>query len=416
MNKTNQLYCLWADSGLALHNSGRALLCCHSRNYLKDDAGKDIYWHSHSLQDAWQSQTRQEIQQALEQGVRHSNCQACWDEEDAGRPSRRMEHNRINHDIMASQTSPRVLDLKLGNTCNLACRHCWPEVSSKWINEYYEISVKPTGVSRDQYLRQWDSIQLSYNRDNDRLWNDLRDWMPAVEYIDIFGAEPMLLSRLWEILERCVHTGSSVRQALHINTNATIWNPNYIDTLTRFKSVQLDLSIDGIGDHFEYIRHGETWSHTESNIEQFVALPRQHENISVAVCITVCTLNIWYVADMLEYFQKRNISVFINLVHLPEYLNIRCLPNPVKDAIVQHLDRPRAVNQFAQGLIQQLKNFINLEHPDAQRHWQQFCHKTTKIDHLRDQDFASTFPEMYQQLKPYWTPITTLTNPLAVSP
>lgn len=402
MHKNNDLCCLWANSGLALHNSGRALLCCHSRSYLKDSLGKDIYWHTHSLDDAWHSTTRIEIQQSLAQGQRHHNCQACWDEEDAGRPSRRIEHNRINSHIKPDGVTPKLLDLKLGNTCNLACRHCWPEVSSKWINDWYEISVRPSGTSREQYLRQWDTIQQSYNRDNDQLWSDLRRWMPQVEYIDIFGAEPMLLNRLWEILEYCVEFGTSHDQRLHINTNATIWNPRYIDTLTRFKAVQLDLSIDGLHQHFDYIRYGETWSTVEENIAKFTALPGTHPNISVAVCITVCTLNIWYVADMMEYFKKKNISMFINLVHIPEYLNVRCLPDAVKAQVIDHLDRPRAIDQWAGQLLQQLKNFINLPHPDAPEHWRQFCQKTQTIDRLRSQNFARTFPEMYQVVLPHW--------------
>lgn len=402
MDKNKNLYCVWADSGLALHNSGRALLCCHSRSYLKDEKGQDIHWHSHSLDHAWQSQTRLEIQQALDQGIRHQNCQACWDEEDSGRPSRRIEHNRINGHIVCESNQPRMLDLKLGNTCNLACRHCWPEVSSKWINDYYEISVRPQGVPKDQYLRRWDSIQLSYNRDNSRLWQDLQRWMPNVNHIDIFGAEPMLLSRLWEILDYCVITRNSDRQTLHINTNATIWNEQYIKTLRSFKEVQLDLSIDGLGPHFDYIRYGETWSTAERNIERFVDLAKQNATISVAICITVCILNIWYVPAILEYFQTKNIGVFINLVHIPEYLNVRCLPDRAKAEIISHLDRPRQIDDFAQRLLDQLKNFMNLPYPNSQDHWREFCNKTQAIDRLRSQDFASTFPELNGILRSHW--------------
>lgn len=402
MDKNSNLYCLWADAGLALHNSGRALLCCHSRTYLKDACDRDIYWHTHDLQDAWLSPTRLEIQRSLEQGQRHHNCQSCWDEEDAGRPSRRQEHTRINHHIKPIPHGPKVLDLKLGNTCNLACRHCWPEVSSKWINDYYEISVRPMGVSRADYLQRWDSIQLSYDRENSQLWNKLKQWMAEVEYVDIYGAEPMLLSRLFDILGYCADTDISVRQRLHINTNATIWNPKYIDILTKFQHVQIDLSIDGIGPHFDYIRHGETWDTVDENIERYLDLQREHPNINISICITVCSLNVLYIGKMLEYFNQRRISAFINLVHIPEYLNVRCLPDIVKSQVIRNLQASYNINAFERKLLDQLVNFIQLPHDKSPDHWLDFCDKTQKIDQLRSQDFRTTFPEMWNLVLSHW--------------
>lgn len=402
MDKNSDLYCLWADAGLALHNSGRALLCCHSRTYLKDNNGQDIYWHTHDLQDAWSSTTRLEIQQALSRGHRHQNCKACWDEEDAGRPSRRIEHNRINHHINSLPHGPKVLDLKLGNTCNLACRHCWPEVSSKWINDYYEISVRPTGISKQDYLRRWDSIQLSYDRENLRLWDKLRQWITDVEYVDIFGAEPMLLSRLFDILGYCVDTGISIKQSLHINTNATVWNQDYINTLTKFQQVQIDLSIDGIGPHFDYIRYGETWDTAEKNIQRYLDLQRHCPNIRIAICITVCSLNVLYIGRMLEYFNQLKIPAFINLVHIPEYLNIRCLPDTVKTQVVGNLQASYNINSFERELLNQLMNFIQLPHDRSPDHWLDFCDKTRRIDQLRSQDYRTTFPEMWNLVSSDW--------------
>lgn len=403
MSEKTSLNCVWAQAGIALHNSGRSLLCCHSRTYLQDPAGNDIYWHTHDLDDAWKSPTRWEIQKSLSQGQQHPNCQACWDEENAGRPSRRQEHNRINHYIVPGPNVPRLIDLKLGNTCNLACRHCWPEVSSRWINDYYEINVKTTGVSKKDYLRRWDSIQLSYDRENHKLWDKLRNWMVDIEYIDIFGAEPMLLPRLFDILEHSVVSGMSQKQKLHINTNATIWNQKYIDTLSKFQHAQIDLSIDGIGAHFDYIRHGETWDTVDRNIELYKDLQTRLPNVSVAVCVTVCALNVLYIGQLFEYFCQKGMTVFTNLVHIPEYLNIRCLPNDVKSQIVQHLQQERPIPQYARLFLTQIANFMQMPHADSHRHWMDFCRKTDQIDHLRSQEFQTTFPEMWQLAKPHWT-------------
>lgn len=402
VDKNSELYCVWADAGLALHNSGRAYLCCHSRTYLRDQQNELIYFHKNDLQEAWDSPTRREIQEALERGERHYNCQACWDEEDAGRESRRVIHNRINAHIPANPPSPRIMDLKLGNTCNLACRTCWPEVSSKWVNDFYEISIRPTGQPYREYLKTWDTIQLSYDRENEMLWSRLREYITDVEYIDIFGAEPMLLARLFDILGYCADSGVSQHQSLHINTNGTIWNPRYIETLTKFKHVQLDLSIDGLGPQFDYIRYGETWATVEANLQRYRDLAKDNRNINICVCVTICSLNVYYLPEIFDYFKSQGVGVFINLVHIPEYLNVRSLPDAVKSQVHEKLLSWTNSNSIEQGMIDQLRRFMDLPLDQQPKHWADFCDKTTKLDVLREQDFIQTFPEFADIVQPHW--------------
>lgn len=72
---------------------------------------------------------------------RPATCQRCWNEEDAGRTSKRMHTlNRLQHMIQDeswdSQAKPlQFLDLKLGNICNLKCRICGSWSSSTFAAE-----------------------------------------------------------------------------------------------------------------------------------------------------------------------------------------------------------------------------------------------------------------------------------------
>ena len=116
MEKGKNLYCAWADTGLALHNSGRCLLCCHSQTYLRGENDQEIYLDTDTISQAWNSPTRREIQQDLEQGIRHSNCSACWNEEDAGRTSRRQVSNEQFKHMIVNPAKPQLVDLKPGNT------------------------------------------------------------------------------------------------------------------------------------------------------------------------------------------------------------------------------------------------------------------------------------------------------------
>lgn len=397
MEKGKNLYCAWADAGLALHNSGRCLLCCHSQTYLQDESGQEIYLDSHSVEQAWNSPTRMQIQQDLEAGIQHPNCSACWNEEAAGRPSRRQVANKQFEKMTVRQDRPQLVDLKPGNTCNLACRTCWPEVSSKWYRDYWEIEARQWEPDYRKYLSSWGRIRSSYSDENVTLWKDLETWLDAVEYYDIYGAEPMLLDKVFLILAQSTQSGRSKQQSLHINTNGTVWNQEYIDILRQFKSVNLDISIDGLGSHYGYIRYGETWSRVEQNLELYQQLAKDNSNFVVNICITVCSLNVLYAMDIQDYFCKKNIPVFFNMVHHPHYLNVRSLPDPVKQQISNSLLARQPNWQIASVL-----DFMNMPLENQSQQWAKFCSSTKKLDLLRQQDLAETFPELWSMIAPHW--------------
>jgi MoaA/NifB/PqqE/SkfB family radical SAM enzyme len=389
MEKGKNLYCAWADTGLALHNSGRCLLCCHSQTYLQDESGQEIYLDTGTIEQAWNSPTRKQIQADLEAGVQHPNCSACWNEESAGRASRRTEANKQFANITVNPERPQLVDLKPGNTCNLACRTCWPEVSSKWYRDYWEVEAQKWEPDYRKYLDGWRRIRTSYDQDNTQLWSDLETWFTDVEYYDIYGAEPMLLDNVFVILRQSVASGRAAQQSIHINTNCTVWNQSYIDILSQFKNVTIDVSIDGVGAHYDYIRYGETWSTVETNLARYQNLVRNHSNIRMHVCVTVCVLNVLQVAELQEYFSARGVPMFFNMVHHPQHLNVRALPDAVKQQVRNKLTAGSPSWQIASIL-----DFMDMPLDNQSALWAKFQESTKKLDLLRQQDLASTFPEL----------------------
>ena len=393
MEKGKNLYCVWADTGLALHNSGRCLLCCHSQTYLQNESGQEIYLDTGTIEQAWNSPTRKQIQADLEAGIQHPNCSACWNEESAGRASRRTINNELFADITVNPDRPQLVDLKPGNTCNLACRTCWPEVSSKWYRDYWEVEAREQEPDYRKYLEGWRRIRTSYDRDNQKLWSDLEIWLSDVEYYDIYGAEPMLLDNVFVILQQSVASGRAAQQSIHINTNCTVWNQAYIDILAQFKSVTIDVSIDGIGPHYDYIRYGETWSTVELNLARYQNLVRNHSNIRMHVCITVCVLNVLQVAELQEYFVSKEIRVFFNMVHHPQYLNVRAMPDAVKQQV-----RAKLEAGVPNWQITSILDFMDMPLDNQPALWAKFLESTKKLDLLRQQDLASTFPELAEMI------------------
>jgi sulfatase maturation enzyme AslB (radical SAM superfamily) len=374
--------------GLSVHNGGHVSLCNGSKTMFANAVGETITLDKDSLQDAWNSPTRLEIQKDLDSGIPHSNCVDCWNIESAGFTSPREIHNNTLKELTALESQPRAVFLKPGNLCNLACRHCDPRVSTGWYRDYYRAKIDPL-MSYNQWVKTFDVTRRSYATDNNNTWGTLESWLPELAYFDLYGAEPLLIDPLFQLLKKSSDNSYSNRQSIHINTNGTIWADEFYAVFQNFKNVSLDVSVDGINDQFNYMRYPANWNHVLDNIKKYKSIP----NINLSITITVSIYNIWYINQIVEYFNKLNIYSSINILHSPEHLCIKNLPNDIKQSISTHL-----LSTKQHHLIDNIVNFINEPGINLMA---QFFDFTDTYDQLRNQQFQHTFSEMYNLLKSY---------------
>lgn len=385
-------YCVLTDLSLSVHNGGHVSICNGSREIFYSDDGTPITLDKFSLAQAWNSPTRKEIQQSLKNGVQHKNCDDCWIKERAGHPSMRQNHNSNLSAAIPLNDRPRVIVLKPGNVCNLACRHCDPATSTGWYNDAYSLEQKPNGYSYHDFLKKYKIVKESYDPENSNVWGDLSKWIPDLLYYDLYGAEPLLLKPVLKLLDAAVATNSAKNQTIHINTNGTIWRDEFFETFTNFKQVFLDISVDGIQEQFEYMRHPANWQQVLDNIIKYKKLSRIHSNIQVAITVTVSVYNIWYLNDIVKYFNDLEIECGINILHNPENMNIRILPDNVKKLVEEKNTNFSSVT-----------NFMNMDIDDSEQLFANFFYNTHKIDTIRQQDFTKVFPEFYEIIKEYDT-------------
>lgn len=391
--------CVLADIGLGTQTNGNATICNQSRTAFRDIDGNTIRLDTHSLEQAWNSPTRKEIASALANGQRHENCYDCWFEEDAGRASMRQLSNEKFSEVTALD-QPRVFMFKPGNACNLSCRHCNPFVSSKWYRDHYQVMVKPnSAVSFNEYVRSFDSIKQSFAKDNVNLWPILQKWSKDLVFIDLYGAEPLLIDPLLQTLRHSYNQGYSKNQTIHINTNGTIWHDDFNEVFSSYEKIELGISIDGIAEQFEYMRYPAKWSLVLSNIEKYRQLAKTYKNIEVSICITVSLLNIYYLPEYVNFFHSMGLDCGVNILHRPEYLNVRIAPPGVKQKIVDKMESAQFYIDGWDTKIADVTNFVLLPLENSTDHYNEFWNFTDRFDKLRNQSFAQTFSEFYDILK-----------------
>jgi len=77
------------------------------------------------------------------------------------------------------------------------------------------------------------------------------------------------------------------------------------------------------------------------------------------------------------------------MVHHPEHINVRVLPDAVKAQVREKL-------KSAGSQIASVLDFMDMPLNNQTELWAKFWETTKKLDLLRQQDLALTFPEFYQ--------------------
>ena len=324
-------------------------------------------------------------------GEKLEMCNRCWSEEQLGHTSERLYLKQDLSDGLDYtdpgyyQRGPRHLNIKVSNICNLRCRTCQSYDSYLYHIEglFYEKknNIKNTPYTAEMFKKHFTDEQL----------DELYEFAGNLERIELYGGEPFLDDQVPKFLLRLVESGLSKNIDFSVSTNATheltdIWRT----ILTNFKNVIINVSIDGIGPKFTYMRHPGKWEDAEKNIKEFFNLQQSHENINVIPVITVSAINAYNVPDVFEYFSQYNVDPFIILVQWPHYYCINVLPEKIKPMVAERL------NDRKFDAIVNLMNTRPVVH-DLTRNltpWEEFKFWTKEKDLYRKENFIETFSDI----------------------
>jgi organic radical activating enzyme len=388
MNQS-KTYCVMPHKALALQNHGDFCVCNINNMSFETKTREVMYVHNTSLKDAWNSHTRKMISAALDRNRELPACSQCFDLEKSGNGSPRQQFNGMLDSLPNLTTQPQIFILKPGNTCNLACRMCNPATSSGWYRDAYQLAIKNENFvgTVAEYSQTFEHIRNGFNRDNTDFWGTFIEWLPNMVYVDIYGGEPFLTPALFDALEHVANAGQSKNTSLQLHTNLTVFNPKYLEILSKFKSVKIGLSIDSDQPkELEYIRYPVDAGVVFANLEKFKQDSNQYHNISFKICLTVTPLNVLNISKIQKSL-VRYMPAYFNFVTSPGEYDIRHIPLPVRKVIAKQ--NPSIANYIMQTV------------PGCDVLWPKFWKHTKDLDQLRGQSFEDTFPEFYELIKPY---------------
>jgi MoaA/NifB/PqqE/SkfB family radical SAM enzyme len=393
MNIPHDKFCVLPWVSLEASPIGTVRPCCLADDELVDDAGEKFSLLDANFQDIQNSNSMRMLRQQFLAGQKPQTCRKCWNEERAGRTSKRMHTlDRLKHSIPDTEWTQDAkplmfLDLKLGNICNLKCRICGSWSSSQFAAE--EIAQ----LSGEEKKKSHAYTMLragAWPQENQSFWNEIDSVLNDIRYIEFTGGEPFMIAEHFEMLQGIVNRGIAGQVEIHYNTNGTQYPEHAIEIWRHFKTVEIAFSIDDLGDRFEYQRSNAVWSEVEQNIARFRDLKAQYPNIRLQCCSTVNVFNVRYIDQLARWLEHQGFDyVYWNMMHDAWYFSIATLPESAKTEIILHLENAVVPAQW-RGEFDRICDFMR---KGASTDGFMLRMKVRDLDRKRQQNLAVVEPE-----------------------
>lgn len=364
MNIPHKQFCVLPWISLEASPIGTVRPCCLAEDEICNDSGNKFDLRTADFGAIQNGGQMQRLRQEFLDGKQPQTCRKCWNEEAAGRTSKRMHTlSRLQHVDMGDQWTINAkplmfLDLKLGNICNLKCRICGPWSSSQFATE--EIQAIVPEQRRQSYAYQMLRAG-AWPRENQQFWQQIDQHLSDIRYIEFTGGEPFLIQEHFDMLQGIVDRGIAHNVEIHYNTNGTQYPESAERIWRHFKTVEIAFSIDDVGPRFEYQRSNAVWSEVCANLDRFRDLKEIYPNIVLQICTTVNVFNIFYLDQVADWIARNRESfnfVYWNMLHEIWYFSIARLPQAAKDQLTQHLNSCKFPREFTEE-IQRIVEFMN---------------------------------------------------------
>ena len=354
----------------AARANGDMRVCCQAnvtknRGVIRHEDGTSYNAGRDNLDEARNATLMKDMRRNMLNGVWSEECGRCRSEEESGLNSRRIyeqqqwnytqedARNDTNLDgsINVDRVPVKYYDLRFGNFCNLKCRMCGPTDSNAWYDDW----IKLTGsnvfkeTSGDIIIKDVSGKLCTNEYDwpsHEPFWEYLETHSKNIEHVYFAGGEPMLIERHYDFLQRCIDQDVAKNIVIEYNTNMSTLPPRVAKLWEAFKQVRVGASIDGYGKVLEYQRHPAKWDKLLKNLNTLDTMPK---NIYGWLAFTVTAYNVNHMIDFMKWkltdseFKKINSSkrrpiITHHVAHHPKHLNIRVLPDEMKQELTQKFD------------------------------------------------------------------------------
>ena len=375
----NKSICVLPWTGFQLEPSGEVKNCIISKESIGNIADTKIKNIVHG-----EANTR--LKEKMLSDLKPNNCSGCYLQEkhraDLSSISSRLYYLKEigpKTDLKLLEQpkdfSLKHVDLRWTNSCNQACVYCGPGLSSKWAQELGVKVNSKKDVRKDVKEFVFENISNLQN-------------------VYLAGGEPMLMKENLEFLKLLKEKNPDC--TIRVNTNLSTTQTGIFDLLVSFPNVHWTVSVETLGQEYEYVRHHGSWSDFEKNL---TIIKKLEHKISFNMLHFI--LNYDSLFDCVDHFRGLGFhdnSFIIGPLYTPTHLNILNLPSPMIKKVVGKIKK--LLDDKPEGYLKNSYENLLLYYTTTKwnRNIKDFVDKTKIRDARRGTDWSKVFPQLFEEL------------------
>jgi MoaA/NifB/PqqE/SkfB family radical SAM enzyme len=343
MNKDT--FCILPFVHLYANTEGVVSPCCISKKF-----NSKINLKNSSIEDAYNTAEFKKLRKDLLSGKKPKSCSRCWEVESSGLESYRNNWNEqfgFNYEMKSDgYVTPnfKYIDIRFSNICNLKCIMCMHDYSSQHWND----ELKNKGIPKVLKIK-------------DDIVDDLKPFVKNIERIYFAGGEPLITNEHYSILDLLHNTNRNIH--IEYTTNLSIIKKDFkslVDKWKSFKSVHIQVSLDGLYEKGESIRVGMETNQVLANIKLL-----QKNNLEYTISFSVANYNVMDIFEFSKELINKKIVIsedqleFNNYVLTPTKYSLKNLYN--KNKVIEYLNNGKVMfkTKRLQNQIEDIKSILH---------------------------------------------------------
>jgi len=314
-------------------------------------------------EEFWNSEPLRQLRLNSVSGVKSSECATCWRQEGEGGKSLRAGSLDTNYSRYSGRERVSLLredgsmpdgisnlEISFSNTCAMQCRTCNPYSSSQWALDSARGGALWPFLKSNGYVIPIQRKLSTADTHADKIFQLIRAQGENLRFVYFNGGEPLADPLHWEVLNLLKE--HAPRISLRYFTSLEGLPEGVLNHWADFRSVDLEIALDGDRETYNYVRHGGHIENVMTNVqriqERFAgrlsAASEEHEEAKGMVMKALCTVSRYNVDRLVSIVNFANeLGLYFgthNLIN-PPFMSITTLTEEkkliIKDQIYDFL-------------------------------------------------------------------------------
>jgi hypothetical protein len=180
--------------------------------------------------------------------------------------------------------------------------------------------------------------------ETETFYNNFKKMAPTLRRLYTTGGEPTLIKANYKMFEMLLEANNTDCQ-IEFTSNMTTWNQSFYSKLEKFKNVEIQMSIDGVGEVGEYIRYPSDFTKVRENVDKAVELASTRPGWKIK-CYTVLqamnfkhVMPIWSMLYILSSKHDQQITWWPITLSAPEFLSLSTIPKNIREEYIELIEK-----------------------------------------------------------------------------